>query len=299
VTKAPPSVEAAIATLEASGDYRILRRLKVRPAEPVPDGEVVRTAIFLDLETTGLDAERDEIIEIALVPFTYGKVSGRIYAIQDAFQGLRQPTTPIPSKITELTGIDDAMVAGKSIDPRAVANFITGAGLIIAHNARFDRPFAERFCKDFSTAAWACSLDQVPWQEEGFAGARLEYLAISSGFFYDAHRAVDDCHAAIELLARPLPKSGAPAMLRLLEAARRVTCRVWAENSPFEMKDQLKSRGYKWNDGSDGRPRSWYTDIPEENLQGELDFLKKEIYQRDFDPLVRRITAQDRFSSRA
>ena len=121
---------------------------------------------------------------------------------------------------------------------------------------------------------------------------------MSSGFFYDAHRAADDCHAAIELLARPLPKSGTLAMQSLLEAARKVTCRVWAENAPFDLKDQLKARGYRWNDGSDGRLRAWHTDIPEEGLKAEVDFLRKEIYQREFEPPVTRITAQERFSSR-
>ena len=293
-----PSIEAAIATLEETGDFRILRRLAPRPALPPPDDEDLRTAIFLDLETTGLDPARDEIIEIALVPFTYGRSSGRIYAVKDPFQALRQPSLPIPARITELTGLDDAAVAGKSIDPDEVARFVAGSNLVIAHNAGFDRPFAERFCPAFASAAWACSMAQVPWQDEGYVGTRLEYLAMSAGFFYDAHRATDDCLAAIELLARPLRKSGDLALLRLLEAARKVTCRVWAENAPFELKDQLKGRGYRWNDGSDGRLRAWYTDIAEDDLAAELDFLKKEIYQRDVEPPVTRITARDRFSSR-
>jgi DNA polymerase-3 subunit epsilon len=298
MTMTRPSIEDAIATLEASGDYRVLQRLKQRPSVPAPDDEVLRTAIFLDLETTGLDPTKDEIIEIALVPFIYGRANGRIYKVKKAFQGLRQPSIPIPDKITELTGIDDTMVAGKTVDPADVSAFIVGAGLVIAHNARFDRPFAERFCPAFANAAWACSLSQVPWQEEGFAGTRLEYLAMSSGFFYDTHRAADDCYAAIELLARPLPKSGALAMQRLLEAARSITCRVWAENAPFDLKDQLKTRGYRWNDGSDGRPRAWHADIPEGDLRNERDFLRKEIYQRDFEPAVTRLTARERFSTR-
>ena len=298
MTETRPSIDDAIAALEESGDYRILRRLKPRPVVPPPAGEDTRTAIFLDLETTGLDPARDEIIEIALVPFTYGRTSGRIYAVGAAFQGLRQPSQPIPARITELTGLDDALVAGKSIDPDDVARFVAGSSLVIAHNARFDRPFAERFCPAFASAAWACSLTQVPWQDEGFAGGRLEYLATSAGFFYDAHRATDDCLAAIELLARTLPKSGVLALQRLLEAARKVTCRVWAENAPFDLKDQLKARGYRWSDGSDGRLRAWFTDVADDDLPAELDFLRKDIYQRDVDPPVTRFGARDRFSAR-
>jgi len=36
---------------------------------------------------------------------------------------------------------------------------------------------------------------------------------------------------------------------------------IFAENSPFDMKDHLKARGYRWSDGSDGRPKSWRIEI--------------------------------------
>jgi len=287
-----------IASLEATGDYRVLRRLKPRSVIHEPDGEPTRVAIFLDLETTGLDPTKDEIIELAMVPFTYGINNGRIYEVREPFQRLRQPAYPISPEITALTGITDEMVAGKTIDQAEVSRFIDTASLIVAHNAGFDRLFAERFCSAFTNAAWACSMTQILWKDEGYSGVGLEYLAMSSGFFFDAHRATDDCLAAIELLARSLPRSGVAAMATLLAAARKTTWRIWAENSPFELKDQLKTRSYRWNDGSDGRPRAWYVDVPEENAASELSFLSKEIYQREVEPAVTRITARDRFSAR-
>jgi DNA polymerase-3 subunit epsilon len=39
----------------------------------------------------------------------------------------------------------------------------------------------------------------------------------------------------------------------------------------------LKRRGYRWSDGSDGRPRSWYIDVDESKLDDEIVFLKTEI----------------------
>jgi DNA polymerase-3 subunit epsilon len=53
--------------------------------------------------------------------------------------------------------------------------------------------------------------------------------------------------------------------------------RVWAEQSPFDLKDSLKRRGYRWSDGSDGRPRSWYIDVDESKLDDEIAFLRTEI----------------------
>jgi DNA polymerase III subunit epsilon len=83
------------------------------------------------------------------------------------------------------------------------------------------------------------------------------------------------------------PTTGTSALAVLLERARRRTMRVWAEQSPFELKDALKRRGYRWCDGSDGRPRSWYVDIDESKLDDEIAFVKKEIYLRDAEPRCR------------
>ena len=63
-----------------------------------------------------------------------------------------------------------------------------------------------------------------------------------------------------------MPISGVPALRQLLDNARVKTIRVWAEQSSFERKDPPKSRGYFWNDGTDGRPKAWWTDVPEQNL---------------------------------
>ncbi|MFB9262194.1 hypothetical protein ACFFWD_03225, partial [Bradyrhizobium erythrophlei] len=87
--------------------------------------------------------------------------------------------------------------------------------------------------------------------------------------------------------------------IRMLEQARRKTMRMWAEQSPFEFKDSLRRRGYRWSDGSDGRPRSWYVDVEESKIDDEIAFLKTEIYLRDVEPRLQTLTAFDRFSIRA
>ena len=282
--------------LDATGQYRVLRRLVPKTRYSEPDGKEIRRGLYIDLETTGLDAARDEIIEIAMVPFDYG-LDGRIFDVGEPFQALRQPSAPIPPEITALTGIDDAMVAGKTVDPAAVGTFAAPSALVIAHNASFDRKFAERLCEVFTTKAWACSMSQVDWQASGFQGTRLPYLASGAGFFYEQHRAVDDCQAAIALLATPLPDGTLP-LAQLLERARQPTIRIWAEHSPFELKDRLKARGYRWNADATLAPRAWYIDVDEATHQAEIEFLQKEIYLREVSPLTRRVTAYDRFSDR-
>ncbi len=287
-----------IEMLEATGDYRVLHRLRPQTSINRPDGTETKLAIFLDLETTGLNPEKDEIIELAMVPFRFSS-DGRIFEVLEAYDELQEPSREtIPEEITRITGITDEMVRGKMINSERVAEIAAPAALIIAHNANFDRKFAEKAYDVFSTKAWACSMTQVPWKKELFEGLKLEYLAMKSGFFYDAHRASTDCHAGIELLSRPLPQSGDLALHTLLDEARKPTCRVWAENAPFDFKDILKARGYSWNDGNDGRPKSWYYDIPEVSLEVELAYLRDEIFLREVDTPVVKISAFDRFSIR-
>ena len=276
--------------LGKSPDYRVLRRLVPRTEFAPSDGHTTKTGIMLDVETTGLDTARDEIIELAMVKFTY-LPDDRIAQITDVFSSFNEPANPIPAEITELTGITDEMVLGHRINPDAVTAFASDAVIVIAHNANFDRKFAERYWPLFEQKAWACSATEVEWRKHGFDGSRLGYLLAGVGFFHQAHRAVDDCRALIEILASDLPKLNRSGLSVLLERARRKTIRIWAEQSPFELKDELKRRGYRWSDGADGRPRSWYIDVDETAQEPEIEFLSKTIYLRETVPRTQPMTA--------
>ena len=144
--------------------------------------------------------------------------------------------------------------------------------MVIAHNAKFDRAFCERLDEGFRHKAWACSVAEVPWREIGFEGAKLGYLVNGCGWFHNGHRAVDDCHALLEVLAHE--PGGGSAFVHLLRSSARTRVRVWAEWAPFDMKDVLKGRGYRWFGGGDGQPKAWWTEVDEDDLAAELRFLE-------------------------
>ncbi len=294
----PPDEAEMVRILEATGRYQILKKLEQRPIAATPKPGYPLRGIILDTETTGLDSRKDEIIEIGLIGFTFND-EGEIGDVIGIYGGLQQPSIPIPADVTRLTGITDTMVLDQMIDMPAVRVLIEPADLIIAHNAGFDRPFCEAFSSIFAHKAWACSNSEIDWSARGYEGTKLGYLINQSGYFHFGHRAVDDCFALLEVLALSHGDNDQTPFAELYQASQRSRIRIFAENSPFDLKDRLKERGYRWSDGSDGRPKSWWIEINEEAMEDELQFLRNEIYRwDDADPPVQRLTAFDRFRSR-
>ncbi|MCZ4432082.1 exonuclease domain-containing protein [Agrobacterium sp. SOY23] len=107
--------EAMAHHLEATGNYRIPRKLKPRPIVEYPRPGFPRRGIILDTETTSLNHRTDEIIEIGAIAFSFND-AGELGDVTGIYGGLRQPTIAIPTNITRLTGVTDAIVAGQVID---------------------------------------------------------------------------------------------------------------------------------------------------------------------------------------
>lgn len=265
--------------LEASGDYKIIKRFKKTKIYNEPSECKKLIGIFLDVETTGPSAEKDHIIEIALVPFEYTS-DGKIYRVLDSYVEFQDPNISIPEFITELTGITNEMVQGKSIDHAKVCELVESASIIVAHHAAFDKKFVEKLFPVFKDKLWGCTVAHVKWRQENISSAKLEYLAYKYGVFYDAHRAEIDSLVGVHILAQILPVSGELVLKVLLENACSKYLKIWALQSPFEMKDILKARGYRWHDGSNNKSKSWYKIVKEDLKDQELEFLYSEIYGR-------------------
>jgi len=299
-TALEPDLELMAFTLESDDNYRVLRRFKPRTRfkeSTLPPDRLGR-GVVLDTETTGRDPATDRIIELGLAAFTFDRETGEPVEILGTYNSLEDPGIPIDPAATRVNGITDEMVKGHRIDDGTVEKFVASADLVIAHNAGFDREFCERRMPFFKDLAWACSRTQIDWEAEGIGGTKLDYIAFRMGFFYDAHRAEIDCLALLEVLARPLPVSGARGLLQLLEASKQRQVRVWATDAPFEKKGVLAARGYRWGDGTQGKEKAWYILIPEDKLEEELAWLRANVYRFPARVVIDDVDALCRFSPR-
>lgn len=292
-------IETAARLIADDRNFRLLRRVPHVDDWPLARaGDNRRRAIFLDTETTGLDPDCDEVIELAMVPFDYERDSGRIIAVHldAALFALREPSTPITPESSAVHGITNEAVAGASIDDAEIIALLDEAQLVIAHNAAFDRPMVEKLWPAFEAKHWACSFADIDWKAEGLGTAKLDYLLMRQGWFFDDHRALADALAALFLLTLPLPHSGRPALAAMLESARRPLRAVRAEATAFEQRAALKARGYKWDEGATNRTKAWWklTDDPET----EINWLHAEIYGDTRAVRVINMPATRRYSSR-
>lgn len=298
-------MERMAAAMEASGLYRVLRffdssslpRLPGRYALPPGAG----IGVVLDTETTGKVPGQDKIVELGLVTFGYDLETGAILGVLEVYDGLEDPGMPISAEASAVNGITDEMVAGQAIDDETVERLMTGVDFVLAHNARFDRGFCEERFPVFKNVKWACSHKQVDWSAYGIASSKLEYIASMQGFFYEAHRADNDCLALLRVLELGLPGLDTGTLLgEILANANKEERRIWAVAAPFEMKDALKARNYSWSDGTQpDTEKAWSKVVPLDEYEAELAWLKEQVFRnRSFSVPVDRISAFNRFTNR-
>ncbi len=154
--------------------------------------------VVFDLETTGLDSQKHEIIEIGAIRVN------RDSDVHDTFQSLIKPNKKVPKKITELTGITQAMLDADG-EPLAKAmqefkEFI-GELPLVSFNAEFDMAFLGTAAQQHSISVRnpvSCALKMARRAWPGRKSYRLADLAKDGNLSGDgAHRALGDCQRAL------------------------------------------------------------------------------------------------------
>lgn len=229
---------------------------------------------ILDTETTGLDHNKDEIIEIAIRKWIYHKREHYLIKPVEEYSELNEPTRNVISEaITELTGITAADVLGKKINWEIVSRIIGESDFVLAHNAGFDRPMIEAVAevsKISATKIWTCSFKQVDWTRMGFLSSKQELLSLFHGFYYSGHRALTDIDALANLLLQ------GDYLKEILANAKTKQVCVDCVQAPFESKDLLKANGFSW----DAPNKFWTKLVSESDLDDTKNFLTEEVYAK-------------------
>ena len=197
-------IETSLRAVSEHPDYQILKRVPSLMLNNKPTDSKQFMAAIIDLETMGLDATQHEIIELGILIFSFSTADG-ILAVVDTYNELNFPGKPIPAEVTKITGITDADVQGKAIDWEHVLHLLKKTHLVICHNSGFDRNFLEsQTPQSISTVIkshpFACTMKDIDWKGRGIESSKLDYINWKLGFFYDGHRALNDCWATLNLL---------------------------------------------------------------------------------------------------
>lgn len=229
---------------------------------------------IVDTETTGLGAS-DTVIELAVQPFVFDRTTGQLLEVLEPLTQLQDPCRPLSQEIQDLTGLTDDMLRGKTIDWAKVTQRLEPCDFVIAHNARFDRPMVHRGYtaagKKPPRKAWVCSMNDIDWKKDIThpPGVSLGALAAWHGFFFSAHRALDDCKATLHLLDL------SNKLMSLARRAKEPSYIVYTDDKVFEQNGLLKDRRYVW----DATKRGWWKQVATaEDAATEREWLRTVVY---------------------
>ena len=160
--------------------------------------------VALDIETTGLDPRRDAIIEIGAVRFDGHQAAG-------AWQSLVNPQRPIPTHITQLTGITNQMVADAPPIKAVIQDFSNFVGdlPVVGHNIGFDLGFLKvhmPFEGNLVVDTFEIAAAVLPTAPRYSLSALVETLGSSNP---QPHRAQEDAQATLEVLQKLFELGGA------------------------------------------------------------------------------------------
>lgn len=157
--------------------------------------------VVLDLETTGLSAKKEKIIEIGIVKISDGVKIGE-------FSSLVNPEKQVSSRITKITGITNSDLVEAPLFSEigvTVKNFI-GDSLVIGHNITFDLSFLESAFAECGIHIGYTYLDTLDLARKTFPSFKdhkletlITQLNLSDG---QSHRALDDVYCTHALFEK-------------------------------------------------------------------------------------------------
>lgn len=218
----------------------------------------MRNVLIVDVETTGLDREKDQVIELGCILWSVKhrslvEVYSRVLPCED-------------NPAQAVNGIPAALLREVAFSPvwDGLLDLAAEADAVCAHQADFDSAFVgtalsrlgdDALLREPISAAlsdpWICTREDMTWPKTG-AGESLIATALAHGVAVtSAHRAIHDC-LLLGRLFEAVPDIG-ERLEAAYEHAKLPKVRL-VSLAPFEEKDIVKDHGFKW----DPQRREWW-----------------------------------------
>ena len=236
------------------------------------------TAVIIDVETTGLDTEKDEITSFSWVKFKFSDKM-KITSVESSGTYFNEPMkVPISDEITELTGITHEMVKGHVLTEDMIHDVVHDVEIVFAHNAPFDKKMLLRYYQK-KLLHWSCTYRELDLRKMyKLTSKTLSHILIYlKGFYFAHHDSLEDCWATFWLLEYE------DHLKTILKSAYTPEYVLYAWNSEFMKRDILKDLGFRWNNGVG----VWYLSNISKDKAEEIslkikDFSRPEIFQIPF-----------------
>ena len=156
--------------------------------------------VVVDIETTGLDYARDEILELGAIRVVNHEVA-------DSFSALIRIKSELPREISELTGITEEMISEEGTDLKSAVmqlwNFI-GQSPVVGHNLRFDRAFLTKASEEVKIQIPRLSFwDTLTLARRNECEVSDYRLGTLAAYFeievQERHRALSDCMTTFQV----------------------------------------------------------------------------------------------------
>lgn len=232
--------------------------LACRQASPAMGNSALKlpqVLLILDTETTGLDPDHGQCIELGAVLF---HVATRAVLSQVSFlmPARRNPAQHVNGIAAEVTQLSQPWQAGLACFEAMLA----AADAVLAHNAAFDRQWFGLAPLPPIEKPWICSMEDICWPAERHLRATpsVRDLALAYGVpVWAAHRALTDCIYLVQVFER-CPD------LELLLAAALEPRQLFRAQLSYAERHRAKEAGFRWNDAV---PGAWSRRLSEREAQ--------------------------------
>lgn len=180
-------------------------------------GSNIGRGLYIDVETTGLNALKHQIVELTATLFSFNKQTGEIKnAAEKTYHGFQQLNYQSRHQYIP-GGLSASQLQGQAISATILKRLMQQSDFLVAHNAPFDKKFLEKLVPQSASMQWFDSMRGVQWKNQGFNSRALQDLLRAHGIEAGtAHRSSADVSSGIKLLGSRSPLGGSTYMSQLL-----------------------------------------------------------------------------------